>query len=1064
MIENPLFTSKKQKRFRLKNSFTLICYSLLFIFLSHFQSYANNVPEHIATVNKNTEKILPNVLQNSTKQISGKIVDEKGEALIGVNISVKGTSLGTISDIDGNFIINVQPDAVLIVAYVGYLSQEVGTSNKTMVKIVLKEDVKSLDEFVVIGYGAVKKSDLTGSVQKVDSKILKNQTGTQISEMLAGSVAGFNGVQGSSAKGGGSIEIRGRTSLNASTEPMIVLDGAIFNGSMLDINPQDVESIEILKDASSAAIYGARASNGVIMVSTKKGEKGKPMIAFSAQIGSASPTNMYKSYDKNGYMTYKRDMQRAKNPKMVSYYYDDPNNLPAGVTLDIWRNASANPQADNTKEWLSRLYFYQTEVDNYLNGNTVDWFSEAFGSGLRQKYDVNISGGSDKMSYFWSVDYEDNEGVITGDDYSAIRTRLNFDFTITDWLTAGINTHFTDRDESAVPVDLSTMYYMSPYGSMFNEDGSTKWYPNDYALANPFLNYYGQDKLKKVNSVFASAYTNIKLPYNINYKISFQPNYTFASEYNFYPSSIPAGGQGGVASRAESKNMSWIFDNLVSWKKQYGIHGFDVTLLFSAEKAQRYLTSENNQKFIPNENLTFSGIHFGTVPTVSSDDTQTTADALMARLNYTLLNKYLITASVRRDGYSAFGVNNPRATFPAVALAWKISEESFFKIPHVYQMKLRMSWGENGNRDIGAYAALAQLKSVPYFNGTNSSVGIVSSTLANSELKWERTSSYNIGMDLGLFDNRIDLTADFYVMNTLDLLMARQLPEITGFKSIMTNLGELQNKGVDLTLNTVNIDNKNFKWTSNFVYSANRNKIVKLFGNYETVEINGQTVQRELPDYTNNLFPGHAIDQIWNYKVLGVWQQDEAEEAARYRLLPGDWKTEDVDNNGKLEALHDKQFVGYKEPRYRLGFRNNFTFMENFNLSIFFRADLGHKAAFSDALRANGADTGEKRNSFDLPYWTVENPINDYSRLTPNTSVYGGGLNIYKSRSFLRLQDVSFSYTVPKVFTDRFKLNNLEVYYSGHNLLCFTKWPGWDPESLTTPMPRSHTFGLRLSL
>lgn len=1064
MIENPLFTSKKQKRFRLKNSFTLICYSLLFIFLSHFQSYANNVPEHIATVNKNTEKILPNVLQNSTKQISGKIVDEKGEALIGVNISVKGTSLGTISDIDGNFIINVQPDAVLIVSYVGYLSQEVGTSNKTMVKIVLKEDVKSLDEFVVIGYGAVKKSDLTGSVQKVDSKILKNQTGTQISEMLAGSVAGFNGVQGSSAKGGGSMEIRGRTSLNASTEPMIVLDGAIFNGSMLDINPQDVESIEILKDASSAAIYGARASNGVIMVSTKKGEKGKPMIAFSAQIGSASPTNMYKSYDKNGYMTYKRDMQRAKNPKMVSYYYDDPNNLPAGVTLDIWRNASANPQADNTKEWLSRLYFYQTEVDNYLNGNTVDWFSEAFGSGLRQKYDVNISGGSDKMSYFWSVDYQDNEGVITGDDYSAIRTRLNFDFTITDWLTAGINTHFTDRDESAVPVDLSTMYYMSPYGSMFNEDGSTKWYPNDYALANPFLNYYGQDKLKKVNSVFASAYTNIKLPYNINYKISFQPNYTFASEYNFYPSSIPAGGQGGVASRAESKNMSWIFDNLVSWKKQYGIHGFDVTLLFSAEKAQRYLTSENNQKFIPNENLTFSGIHFGTVPTVSSDDTQTTADALMARLNYTLLNKYLITASVRRDGYSAFGVNNPRATFPAVALAWKISEESFFKIPHVYQMKLRMSWGENGNRDIGAYAALAQLKSVPYFNGTNSSVGIVSSTLANSELKWERTSSYNIGMDLGLFDNRIDLTADFYLMNTLDLLMARQLPEITGFKSIMTNLGELQNKGVDLTLNTVNIDNKNFKWTSNFVYSANRNKIVKLFGNYETVEINGQTVQRELPDYTNNLFPGHAIDQIWNYKVLGVWQQDEAEEAARYRLLPGDWKTEDVDNNGKLEALHDKQFVGYKEPRYRLGFRNNFTFMENFNLSIFFRADLGHKAAFSDALRANGADTGEKRNSFDLPYWTVENPINDYSRLTPNTSVYGGGLNIYKSRSFLRLQDVSFSYTVPKVFTDRFKLNNLEVYYSGHNLLCFTKWPGWDPESLTTPMPRSHTFGLRLSL
>lgn len=1062
MIINRLFVNDKQKRITLKKAICMTCYSLLFICIPPLQSYASNTPSSSLPGNE-SNTALP-AIQQSNKQINGTIVDERGEAVIGANITVKGTTLGTISDFDGNFSLAVPSNGVLIISYIGYLTQEIPVNNNTTFSITLKEDVKTLDEFVVIGYGAVKKSDLTGSVQKIDSKVLKNQAGTQISDMLAGSVAGFNGLQGASAKGGASMEIRGRTSLNASTEPMIVLDGAIFNGNMLDINPQDVQSIEILKDASSAAIYGSRASNGVVMITTKKGEKGKPMISFSAQLGSASPTNMYKSYDKDGYLIYKRDMQRAKNPQMVSYYYDDPNNLPAGVTLDDWRKASANPQQDNTKEWLTRLYFYQTELDNYMNGNTIDWFNEAFGAGLRQKYDVNISGATDKLSYFWSFDYQNNEGVITGDEYSAIRTRLNFDFTITDWLTAGINTHFTDRDESAVPVELYNMYYMSPYGSMFNEDGTPKWYPNDYALANPFLNYYEQDRRKKINSVFASAYANIKLPYNINYKISFQPNYTFASEYNFYPSTVPSGGQGGVGSRAESKNMSWIFDNLVSWKKQYGVHGFDVTLLFSAEKAQRWLTSASNQKFIPNQNLSYSGIQFGTAPTVNSDDTKTTADALMARLNYTLLDKYLITASVRRDGYSAFGVNNPRATFPALAFAWKISEEKFFNIPYVYQMKLRASWGENGNRDIGAYSALAQLNAIHYYDGTSSNVGIASTSLANSNLKWERTSAINFGMDLGLFDNRFDLTVDVYKMNTLDLLMARQLPQITGFKSIMTNLGELENKGIDLTLNTVNIDNKDFRWSSNLVYSANRNKIVQLFGNYETVEIDGKQVVREIPDYTNNLFPGRPIDQIWDYNVLGVWQLNEADEAARYRLVPGDWKVEDVDDNGKLEALHDKQFVGYKEPRHRLGLRNSFTFKQNFNFSFFLRDDLGHKAAFSDALRANGADTGEKRNSYDLPYWTPDNPINDYSRLTPNTSVYGGGLKIYKSRSFLRLQDVTFSYSVPKSFTQRFNINNLEFYYNGNNLLCFTKWPGWDPESLTTPMPRSHTFGLRLSL
>lgn len=1004
--------------------------------------------------------------QQQKKQISGLVKDVNNEPIIGAKVQEKGnTSNGTVTDENGAFSLSIPANATLHISYIGYLSQEVPTVGKNTMDIILIEDVKALDELIVVGYGSVKKSDLTGSVQRVDSDIYKNQNMSQVTDMLAGTVAGLNMVQSSSAAGGGSIEIRGRTSLNASTTPMIVLDGSIFNGNLRDINPQDVESIEILKDASSSAIYGARAANGVVMISTKKGKKGKAMISFSSQLGTSNTTNDFKPYDKEGYLIYKRDLLRQKNPSMPSYYYDDPNNLPNNVTLDQWRNASDNPQDDNVKEWLSRLSFFGVEVDNYINGRTMDWYKEAIGTGRRQKYDISVSGATEDLSYFWSIDYQKNEGVLRGDDYSVIRSRLNFDFDITPWLNVGINTHFSDRDESAVPVNWkNNLFYMSPYGSMYEEDGSLKWYPNDYALANPFLDYYERQRLRKFNSLFAAGYININLPFGISNKISFQPNYTFREDYDFRPSSIIGGGSGGVGSRRSDKALSWVFDNILSWKRQFNQHSFDVTLLFSSEQHNGWSTRSSNQLFIPNENLGFSGLQFGTNPSVSSDDTKTTADALMGRINYSLLDKYLFTASVRRDGYSAFGVKNPRATFPAFAFAWKLSEEEFFNIPNVYQLKLRASWGRNGNRSIGAYSALARLTSVEYYNGSKAQVGVYNSSLPNDELKWEKTEATNVGIDLGLFDNRLDITGDFYIMNTFDLLMLRQLPEITGFSDIMTNLGQLRNIGAELTINTVNIDKKDFKWTSNFVYSVNRNKIVELFGDFEEVEIDGKIVKREVPDYTNKWFPGEAVDRIWDYKMLGIWQTSEKEEAAKYKLEPGDWKAVDVDNNGEYEALQDKQFIGYTEPRHRVGFRNSFDFLKYFSASLFIRADIGHLAPFDYALQLRGADTGEKRNSFDIPYWTVENPINDYPRMVTRTNVYGGGLMIYKPRTFVRLQDMSFSYSLPNTIIQQFRINSVELYYAGHNLLTFSRWPGWDPESLDSPMYKSHTLGIRITL
>lgn len=1004
--------------------------------------------------------------QNRT--VKGKVTDSAGAPLPGVSIVLKGTTSGTVTGVDGNYYLsNIPSDATLVFSFIGMKTQEIPIVGKSTVNATMVEETIGLDEVVAIGYGTVKKSDLTGSVEKVNADVFKNQSMTQLTDMLTGTVAGFSAIQNTSAKGGSSMEIRGVNSLNASTEPMIVLDGAIYNGSISDINPSDIESIDILKDASSAAVFGARAASGVILITTSSGKTGKPKINFSSQIGIAKVTNEYRPNDKDKYITWRQDVMRQRNPNRASWYYSNPDELPDGISLEQWRNESANPQSDNTREWLSRLTFYPIEVENYLSGNSIDWFDEVVGPGIRQKYDLSVSGGTENITYYWSFDYQDNEGVIKGDDFSTFRTRLNFDFDVNDWLNVGVNSQFADRDESTVTASLSQMYLMSPYGSMYEDDGTLKWYPNDYNVANPLIDYYGQDRLRKINSLFANIYANISLPMGINYKISFQPRYEFLKDYNFWSSETLTGGStksGGYATRLEYFSFNWILDHIISWKKELGIHSFDVTLLYSSEQNKYWESTLGNETFIPNENLGFSGLQFGTNPSVNSNDTESTGDAAMARLNYILNNKYFLTASIRRDGYSAFGKENPRAYFPAVALAWKLSEEDFFKSDKVYQLKLRASWGINGNREIGGYSALAQLNSTLYYDGTNVQVGVYNNTLANYGLVWEKTESLNFGFDLGLFDNKLSFTGDIYTSSTKDLLMNRKLPEITGYSSITSNLGELENKGFELTVNSVNVKNQKFSWRTNLVFSLNRNKIVKLFGDYEEVEIDGKMVKREVPDYTNEWFPGHAIDHIWNYKIEGIWQLDEEEAAAVYGLEPGDWKAEDVDGNDKYEAIQDKQFIGYKEPRYRIGLRNDFEFLKNWTASFFFRADLGHKAEFADCLRSGGNDTYDRRNYADYPYWTPENPTNDWARLTTNINVFGGGIQIFKPRSFVRLQDLSLSYNIPGNIIRRYKIDKMSLYLSGHNLFYISNWPGWDPESLTSPMPKTYTLGLRLTL
>ena len=1003
------------------------------------------------------------------QDVSGQVIDAAtGDPLPGVNVAIEGTTRGTATDQNGEYTLTVPDgDAVLVFSFIGYATQAIPVAAQEVIDVSLEQDFGRLDEVIVVGYGTVERSDLTGSVDRISADQFQNQSISQVSDMLAGTVAGFHANQGTSAAGGSSLEIRGPTSLTAGTSPMIVLDGVVFNGSLRDINPRDIATVDILKDASSAAVFGAKAASGVILITTSKGSIGRPTINLTSTIGRTEVTRRdYGPRSPEEYIQFRTDYFRTVPTDFPDYHYLNPEDLPEGITIEDWRATVGSAHSDDTVEWLNRLNFYGGEIDNYLAGTSTDWFSEVMPPGLRSDMDLSISGGTEDARYYWSLNRLDNEGIIKGDQFSTIRTRLNVDFQVVDWLKAGMNAQYANRDESVVTANLGQALMVTPYGQIYRQDGSLEWFPGGSENAqNPLINTLGQDRDRKINSIFGSLFAELSLPFGINHRVSFQPRFQSIRDYSYWSPETITGGRSyedGRASRSDYEGFEWMIDNLLTWNRDFGVHTLDVTLLHTAEEARTWQTSVTNNTFRPSTVLGYSGIQFGNNPNLSSNDTKVTGDGMMARVNYSLMNRYLLTASVRRDGFSAFGQENPRATFPAVAFAWQVAEESFFNVNQIDQLKLRLSWGRNGNRDIGQYAALARLSSNMFYDGTGVQMGVRTSTLPNPSLRWEETESINMGVDLTMFGGRVDLALDYYDMTTHNLLVARALPMITGFNSITTNLGELGNRGFEMTLRTVNVSNQNLNWSSTFNFSLNRNKINELYGMTGTYTLAGVQHEGEVPDFDNEWFPGRAIDAVWNYDMIGIWQEEESEEAAVYNLRPGDIKARDLDDSGTYEALDDKMFIGHTEPRYRLGLRNTFNFLGNWTADLFIRADLGHIAPFPQALA--GWSTYNRRSIPKFPYWTPENRSNEWPGLSKSTQPYGGGIMVYKPASFVRIQDLSISYNLPISIAEKFQLQSLRIFGSIRNLYSFDNWDGWDPESLHDPMPRTYTLGISLSI
>jgi len=1026
----------------------------------------------------------PPAIINQEKRITGIITDNKGESIIGVNVMEKTTGNGTITDVNGQFSLIVSENAILSISYIGYITQEISVKNQTQLSIILHEDLQTLEEVVVIGYGTARRRDLTGAIASIRTEKMEAEAPRDITDLMRGTAAGLNVGMSTSAKGDLSPSVRGNTTLTAGSDPTIVVDGVIYYGALSDLNANDVESIDVLKDASSAAVYGSQAANGVIVITTKKGKGksgGAPVITVNANIGLVQSANQMKILKGKDYIKYRQDYEILnKGEEYLGKYpemFTNPFQLnETGISPLDWYNYSQTTPATSvtdeqlTRAWLSRLEFYTPEIENYLAGNETDWSKEVLHTGFQQDYTIGVANQLDKVTYRWSIGYVDREGIIIGDDYKNIRTRLNIDSKITNFITIGMNTNFAIRDESAQPVSWGAMVKNSPYAANTLDDPESpyRYYvAGDQSTTNPLYPREYRDKDNKYYSLNSNLYAKVSLPFGIEYQLNYTPYLQWHNELYHQYAESEVEINGGTSYRKHDFKYHWTVDNVLRWKRDFNkTHNLEFTFLVNAEQRQTWSTAANTYDYEPSDVLGYHYIKGGLNPTVDSSDTYWTGDALMGRLFYSFKNKYMLTTSVRRDGYSAFGASNKRATFPSVALGYIFTSEEFMKSTSHWLNygKLRFSWGQNGNRDIGQYAALSNMttNTVPYIDKTGivyTSIYMYVSTMANRELRWERTESYNLGLDFSLLNDIFSGSVEIYKGTTKDLLVNRSLPSITGFANVTANLGKLENKGLEITLNANILKNKNIEWSASSIFSLNRRKIVSLYGDMEDIlDESGKVIgQKESNDPTNGWFIGQDPDRIWAYERLGVWQLGEEEAAAVYGNKPGDFKYKDQDGDGVLDN-NDKIFQKYKTPRFRFSLRNDFKLFNDFIVSFNLYSYLGHYGSFNEAANYNSG-MPYRYSYYDMPRWTKENPTNDYARISSTNK----GTN-WVNKSFVRLDNLSVSYNLPKKILQKISIQDMRLTLTARNLAVWApQWTFWDPENGSLS-PRTFNLGINFTL
>ncbi len=1027
--------------------------------------------------------------QQIGKKVTGKVTDSSGASIPGVSVIVKGTAIGVITDIEGMYSLQYIPEnGVLQFSFIGMRGQEIAIARKSIINVTLAEETIGLSEVVVIGYGTSKKEDLTGSIVNVKAEDIAKFQPASVSELLRSSAAGLKVDYSTDAKATPNFTVRGDKSIKSSAsdeinanKPLIVVDGVIFDGDLTEINVNDVSTVDVLKDASAASIYGSRASNGVVVFTTKKGTSSRPTIRFNSSFGLVTSSKRLKSYNGTDVMYWLQKMNESINSKLLDPWskWTPYVNVPDQNKTD-WLKANNIPGETDmgkiTSVWLDNFGFDIGEKENYLAGKSYDWQDWLYQTGKRQDYNLSVSGKSDRISYYWSTGYKNFESVQVGDKFLAINSRLNLDVAVTDFINIGLNVNFSYENEGPESISNGQYNQLSAYDTPWINGApqtreNLKLHASGNNKDNPLLAPAFEDRKFDRYKINPIMYAKLTLPFGFTFTSNFTQRLDFRSRFEFFDPANPLWTHGGQISRIHDQVYNWQLDNILNWKKEFGKHRFDFTGLLNAERNQNWETNAFTQNLSPNAVLGYHEMAFGLLPSTDSNDEANSRNAVMGRINYSYSNKYNISTSIRRDGYSRFGMNHLYATFPSISGAWTITNEGFMSArPKWFSyLKLRASWGENGNSSgIGDYAAYAMLTSNKYLNYNNGYQLVpflYANRMSNADLAWEKNQSWNLGIDYGFWNGRITGALDAYTSKTSDLLLNKILPIVTGFTSITTNIGSLKNDGFELSIRTINIEKPNFRWTSNLNLSYNKNKITSLTGEKVQAldtkgnplfDANGNPMMKEPDDTSNGWFIGQNKDVIWDYAIDGVWKTSEVDSAKVYGFYPGDFKVIDQNHDGKLNTL-DEVFQGLTKNPWYITFRNDFTY-KNFDIGMVFLAKLGYKGGTVLPFN-NDTQYIKNHNWYNLPFWTPVDQINDFARIN---SIQLSNMNIYFDKSYVRFQNFSFGYHIPKALLETIKVSNARVAFNIDNVGVLTKWKLGDPES-NNEMARTFNFSIDFS-
>ena len=994
-------------------------------------------------------------LVTQVKSVTGTIIDETGEPMIGVSVLVQGTTTGTVTDLDGKFVLEVPANATLVISYIGYKTQNIKVGSQHAFAIKMESDNEVLDEVVVVGYGVVKKRDLTGSVSSVKAGDIQKTASSNAMQAMQAKVPGLDIQQSSGQAGSGiNINLRGNRSINADNSPLILVDGVEY-GSTIDINPSDIESMEVLKDASSTAIYGTKGANGVIIISTKRGKAGKTKVNLNAYVSVNEPTNIPKV------MYGEREVRRLLDAKN---YKDD-------IADGSWGTHHA--KVEDVLGTAPNFGLPYSEMDVYNEGSYTDWPNLLLKNGLTQNYDLSISGGSEKTTFNISMGAMVEGGLLKNDKLARYNGKLSVDHKVNDILKVGMDMLYTHKNHDKRSGNVfGRSLYMSTIAHPYDADGNIILRPSPYyeAHANPLLDDQegAYDNNIVTNRLFATSYLQLTPIKGLTLKTLFNVDYQQQHEglYRDYQSvSELQSAKGSYISNDQNHYINYTWDNTLNYITDFGGSDHSLTLLLGSSTKRNEARSSQVSGYASAEHYYKSS--FYDVSLIKTPVTKTTMQSYFGRVNYSYKSKYLLAASLRADGSSVLAKGHKWGYFPSVAVAWRVSDENFMESTRDWldNLKLRASWGSTGNAGISAYQTLPMVNAdnqIYYEFGSGVTTGRIPTTLGNENLTWETTTSYNFGVDFGFWGNRIYGSADFYINKTKDLLYAQSLPLSSVYSHVLSNIGKTKGHGFEIQIGGVPVRTKNFNWDTTLSVSTAKDEIVELSNGLEK-NINGRTGQ--IVGQPLNIYYYYEADGCWGVGEFETYKADwEASHPGKTLDFPeansttGDVKIVDRNDDGKI--TDDDKRVYDRSPKCILGWNNTLTY-KDFSLSFLVYARLGGWMEYGlyQQFRYDNA------NWADLDYWTPENQGARFP--TPGLTKQNtyAASTFYEKSSYIKIKDITLSYNLPKTWISKIGMSNLRVYGSMKNFFTFSSVDNYDPErdgDISFPLTKQLVFGVNI--